>query len=621
MKFLGIFSNEASDSFEFTESLDCQISEQNLLFFCDQKPTVVDSDGLQKLVFGRVLEYDGIQKAALIEPAADGKFISIQISKSSEIEVSTDLNCRMDIYYVNTSKIKAFSNVYSVLEELLGEVSEIDQVSLAHSLSIYGNRPPKKRTFSTLISRLGYRESLFYRDNHLTIQTAKVNFGDFDYEKSEVAFLSQYASTFLEAIEKRASDSKNIVYFSSGWDSTAITAALVRLRGPKKVKCLIGEMRYSHRSGVSNRFELERARKICDYLGVELEVTPFDYVTEHPTEFDEIVKFIKSNQLPSMTAVNHFQLARAASKLAVEGAAIFAGEISDGAHNLGFAQFVSVFHPRSLEFREYSDKMRSYLFGPTFFESSSPDELHKDPIWKFISGYSNSNFDLPKSDIKARVHQFLVSFFLRNSRLPFTSRTDLRFLTPQGAQVYEEELSREYFDELENFFEGRHLYALYLHLYNSFHWQGSTVNSIEISGDYFGLEAFNPFHDRELIKLLQQMPEGYGRGLDFHPTKFPLKWTLEKVLNYDVSLNHGLHSYLYDEDPNFSHAEELLFHSALVPLFKSALLSSKLIGKLSVNLFDVNYIKNLQDSYVSGQRIDSKNYSDLLSLCMHSLIL
>ena len=56
--------------------------------------------------------------------------------------------------------------------------------------------------------------------------------------------------------------------------------------------------------------------------------------------------------------------------------------MSDGAHNFGFSQYVSIFHPASLDFREYSDKMASYLFGPTFLNEMHNGDHANDPVWK-----------------------------------------------------------------------------------------------------------------------------------------------------------------------------------------------------------------------------------------------
>ena len=63
---------------------------------------------------------------------------------------------------------------------------------------------------------------------------------------------------------------------------------------------------------------------------------------------------------------------------------LFAGEISDGLHNLGFSQYVTIFHPQSYDFREYSDKMNSYLFGPTFFKSILENKIKDDPVFEYF---------------------------------------------------------------------------------------------------------------------------------------------------------------------------------------------------------------------------------------------
>ena len=76
----------------------------------------------------------------------------------------------------------------------------------------------------------------------------------------------------------------------------------------------------------------------------------------------------QSQEFSNLTGVNHWLLAKGAAKIAQPGAVVFAGEISDGAHNLGFSQYFSIYHPASHAFREYSDKMASYLFGPTFLD-------------------------------------------------------------------------------------------------------------------------------------------------------------------------------------------------------------------------------------------------------------
>ena len=78
-------------------------------------------------------------------------------------------------------------------------------------------------------------------------------------------------------------------------------------------------------------------------------------------------------------------LANAATKIInKDKEVIFAGEISDGAHNFGFSQYATMFHP-TYEFREYADKMASYLFGPTFLKRIVDGDYKLDPKYVLIN--------------------------------------------------------------------------------------------------------------------------------------------------------------------------------------------------------------------------------------------
>ena len=48
--------------------------------------------------------------------------------------------------------------------------------------------------------------------------------------------LNKYSELFLKALKRYGSKNLNIVYLSSGWDSTSILAGLVHIYGSKSVK-------------------------------------------------------------------------------------------------------------------------------------------------------------------------------------------------------------------------------------------------------------------------------------------------------------------------------------------------------------------------------------------------
>ena len=621
MKLLGLLIKNDFEIPKVFQSLKVKYQHEQFTFYSDSVSQEVDNGQSYNAVFGKIFSDVNGDTTNLASCEPSGNYVRIEIDSKDSVSVTTDSNCRIDIYFFENKNLIAFSTDLSLSEPLLKDNPTLDQISLAHSLSIYGNRPPKKRTLFKEIKRLGYRQKLIIKKDILVIEDSTPQIKKIDTVKEEKEFLDEYYNTFLNALEKRSSNKQNIVFFSSGWDSTAIAAGLVKLKGNRKVKCLIGEMRYSKRSGLINKFEIEKAEKICNFLGVELEVVKFDYSEEVPSNFDEIRNFLKHNQIPSLTALNHFLLAEKTAQLLSQDSTVFAGEMSDGAHNLGFAQYMSIFHPNSIDFREYSDKMKSYLFGPSFIKFATKENLVSDPVWKMFSSGKNINFEEPKNNVEERIKQFLISFFLRNSRLPFLPGSDLNLVTKHGSNLHQEQMYDEYFSELEPFLKVENIYSLYLYLYNSFHWQGSTVNSLEFSGNYFDLNVTNPFHDVQLIRLLETMPEEYGRGLELKQTKYPIKWMLENKLDYDLSLNGGLHSYLYDEDPSFNHSKEILVNSAFAPIFKSNLTTSTLFKSLDSSVFDLNYINSIVRNYVKENKIEDTDISNLFSICLHSLIL
>ena len=603
------------------QSLNLRYQSRQFSFYSDSVSLEVDRGQSYNAVFGKIFNNGNGKTTNFEGREPSGNYVRIGIDSKNSVSVSTDSNCRIDIYFLENENLIAFSTDLSLIQPLLEDYPRLDQISLAHSLSIYGNRPPKKRTLFKEIKRLGYRQKLIIKNDILEVENSIPQIKKIDTIKKEKDFLNEYYETFLSALEKRSSNNQNIVFFSSGWDSTAIAAGLVKLKGNSKVKCLIGEMRYSKKSGLINNFEIEKAKKICDYLGVDLEIVKFDYSQELPSNFVEIRNFLKQNQTPSLTAVNHFLLAEKAAQFTSQDSTVFAGEMSDGAHNLGFAQYISIFHPNSIDFREYSDKMSSYLFGPSFIKFASKENVASDPVWKILTSGKNINFEEPKLKLEDRIKQFLISFFLRNSRLPFLPGSDLNLLTEHGSELHQEQIYDEYFSELEPYLKVENIYSLYLYLYNSFHWQGSTVNSLEFSGDHFDLNITNPFHDTELIQMLEKMPEEYGRGLELKQTKYPIKWMLENKLDYDLTLNGGLHSYLYDEDPSFNHSKEILTNSAFASIFKSNIIASDLLKSLDSSIFDINYINHIVKNYIEENLVEDKDISNLYSICLHSIIL
>ena len=572
---------------------------------------------------GFTVEYDGVPRQLPAdgtpvffgERSSDGQGRFLQLRAADDgCEITGDRFGQVDLYYQTDGDFVAATEL-ELLPCTQG-ATEVDQAALAHAFCVYGNRPPKQHTIYAGVQRLGVGERLWFSGGFTaTSQELAPPPPTGEYTDAD---LNRYADALLEAVRSRASDNGNIVYLSSGWDSTALLACLVHLFGSRKVHAVVGRMQYAHRSGVINQFEIDRAKLMADFYGVSLEVAEFDYRTHGPEKLAEVLPLFKNHQVASLVGLNHAILAEAAQKSG-RGDTVFAGEISDGAHNLGFSQYVTIFHP-VLDFREYSDKMASYLFGPTFLELLRDGRFASDPVYGLLRGRcGDAVFDEPAPDVDGRTLQLLSSFFLRGGRMPLWSLRNSRFLTATGRTNYAREMERAYLTGPATTVTAETLYPWYLRLYNSFHWQGSTVVTLPLTAEDRGLRAALPFWDAEVQDFLAAMPESWGRGLDFNRTKYPLKWMLQHRVNYPYHLQAGPHSYLYDVDHSFSHAAELLYASSFMPFFQQRLKSHSYRDRLSSEWFDLDYVDRLVRDYTNGHVAAGPEMGDLTSLCLMTM--
>ena len=482
-------------------------------------------------------------------------------------------------------------------------------------MTVHGHRPAKRQTPYAGVCRAGVGEFLDIAGGQLRL--ASRGFTPAVTEDLDAPALGVYADRLLDAVRRQGSPHGNVVYLSSGWDSTALLACLVHLFGPAKVRAVIGRMTYADRSGVINQFELDRAKAVADFFGVRLDVIEFDYCRRGPELLEEMRPLFRSHHIASLTGLNHAVLARHTAATSGGDEAVFAGEISDGAHNLGFSQFVTVFHP-SQSFREYSDKMASYLFGPTFFTAFRTGEFTDDVVYGWLrSGRAGAVFDGP-APAEDRPRQLLASFFLRANRMPLWSLKNARVLTERGRADYSRTMEGIYLERAAREMTPQTVYAWYLHLYNSFHWQGSTVATLHLTAEAEGLRMALPFWDGALQDFLAAMPESWGRGLDLNPTKYPLKWMLKNRVRYPMHLQVGPHSYLYDVNPSFNHGSEILYGSAFAPYYRTLLKRRAYRDVLSEDMFDVPYLDGVVDRYLAGTEARGPEMSDLLSLCLVS---
>ncbi len=550
----------------------------------------------------------------------DGKFLIIKILDNKKIKILTDYYKRYEIFYFKKKEILISSSLEPFIKKK-SIIKRINNNSISHSLSIYGNRPFKEDTIYSNIQRGSFNQTIILDNNKLFVKNKK--FVPLDiYENFGKNEIDNYSSAFLNSLKFKSHKFLNVIYLSSGWDSTSILAGLIKLGKRNSIRCVIGNMKYSKKL-IANKFEIERAKKICKYFKIKLYITDFDYFRLNKTNDTDLFRFLHNNQLASITSINHWYLAKYVKSKFGTNCSVFCGEISDGAHNLGFSQYVSIYHPASYNFREYSDKMNSYLFGPTFLSYVySNQDTNNDPVFNLFKNLNKGlEFEkIPKNKKKINT-LFLLSFFLRPSRLPFVKNNSLNFLTNEGKKKYENSiLNKEIFKFSIKNLKPKNIYSTLLNLYNVFHWQGSTVISFEKTCDYHGLTGHLPFLDRKIIKILSIMPERFGRGLDFENTKMPLKNMLKNKMDYPFHLQSGPHSYLYDIDRSFNHNIELMYNSAFKKIFLKKIKKKKFIKILDKRYFNLNYINYISSKYLNKQKVSGQEINDLFALLLHETI-
>lgn len=548
----------------------------------------------------------------------EGRFLVAVAGPGAQCRIFADPFGQRDLYYRFDPKQSCFVSDLSLLPGK-ADRDGYDPAAMAHTLCVYGFRPPKRHTLYRGVRRLGVGETVEISGREIRI--AEIPFAPIRTAAFTDRELDEYADLFLEAMKARGSRYGNVVYLSSGWDSTAILAALVHLFGSRRVRCVIGCMKYAERSGVINPFEVKRARAVADYFGVPLDVVDFDYrsrrIIEHVERWRQA---LKSHHIASGAAINHTVLADYVARTTPGGEAVFAGEISDGVHNLGFSQFITLFHP-VLEFRQYADKMASYLFGPSFLALFQNGKYQEDPIYNlFRQRAGGALFDEPAANAVGRNRQLLASFFLRPNRLPLWSLRNCEMLTDKGVRLYSREMESAYLESAARQLTPETLYAWYIRLYNSFHWQGSTIAPLGITAEAQGFDMHLPFWDSGLHEFLSAMPETWGRGLDLNPTKYPLKWMLRNRIDYPMHLQVGPHAYLYDVEPAFSHGAEMVYGSGFAPHFKQGLRTGAWRDLVSKDVFNLPYIEGIVKRYLGGVEVRGTELRDLIPLCWLSLV-
>lgn len=540
----------------------------------------------------------------------DGTYYLIIFNKlTNKIYIKSDKFGKRCIFYIKKGDLIEVSDI---LENLKNKNSDnYNNFGVAHTIINHtGPRPPRGQTIYKDFKELHLNEILILTDKDLKLKKIKEKLSKTKYYK--INHHDKFSKIFFDTIKKYGSNEENIVFLSSGWDSTSILAGLNHVFGPKKIKAVTWKLSISKRSGNFNKFEIRRVKQFSDYFNVPLHIIEQNYAKNSEAMYSEVHRFMKKYGYFAFTTFSHYFTTKKSFQIKeTSNPILFSGEISDGVSNLGFAQYISTFH-NSVGFKEYSDKMHSYLYGPTFIENCIKNKEIKDLIYDLLKAkFKDRKFDKLRNDKLEIINQFLISFIGRNERFPFYSIKNYKFLTKYGQIKYDKFLYDNYISELGKV-DSKNIYSALIRLYHSFHWHGSSVNTLYASAQHFGLKMRLPFYSPEMINFFEEMPENWGRGLEINNVKYPLKTFLsnKKLIDYPINLQSGPHSYLYDVDENYINPPLEWVNYSMKEIFKKKLKKFD-INKLDVKYFNIPYIKEIKNNYLKNNKINSNDFNFL----------
>lgn len=550
-----------------------------------------------------------------LDDIIEGKYLIIKINKDKIQSIVTDKFCKMDLFYkIEKNRILVSDIIKNFSHNYLSNY--FNSSSVASMLMNYGSYVPKSKTIYSDINRLNIGEYFELQNNTIHIKKRKIDLPKTSeqYDKNEELYHEKFKSCFLNSIKKRSSKKMNWVFISSGYDSTSVLAALNYLVGNKKITAVIAELKYSNKYGVCNQFEIERAQKICDYYKIPLRKIKIDYSNKNIIkQMREVRTHYTPKHIFSITSNNFFQIAKYIKKNGSFLDSVFNGDLSDGLQNFGFSQFATILDHSSLNFREYSDKMFSYLYGPSFFRKVVSKNFLNDKIFNYLLKEKQINLEkkIKKLNKNKYLFKFLSPIFLSPTRFPFTKIYNEKLITRQFSKKYTSQIYKNYFKKIIERLKPNSLYSSIIYLYNIFHWNSGTVQCCIRAPETLGIKSATPFWDKNLQEFFSIMPESWGRGLEMRNTKFALKFFLKNKIDYPLNLQSGPHSYIYDVDPKWSADIDILYHSYLRKEFIRLLKNQNFKKIFKSQIFNIKYIKHLLRKYYRKQYVYGH---DLLTL-------
>jgi len=532
------------------------------------------------------------------------------------VTILADAFNRKHLFYGTKGGEFTFStNIQDVLK---GKV-EYNQNSL-YSYLLLGYTPIKD-TFYENVYRLGAEEMVRITGEGVEFISIRRTSEIQEYQKDK---MDEYDKLITNAVTSRASSNGNVVMNSGGWDSTSIVYLLRENFEAKDVNSVVIEVMLSDKQSF-NVYEVDKVKRISQHFGIKTETVTVDYSDKSVIDaWVRNLEHMRNNHVYFW--MHHLKLADEVGMGMGIGKSIFSGEASDSIHNFGFSQFVSVNYD-NMFLREYADKAKNYLYGPTFFDKVESGMYSDDKVHQFFKYYYGAErFDEANMQDKTeRLNRYLQSFILSYPRVPFSKWQNQFIASEQLNKEYASHLNTTYFSKITDEVSATNLYSNLLSVYKDFHFHSAQIEITTVGYGKHGLSCRMPFLDMKMVEYMAQMPESWGRGLEIRTTKYPLRYLANErwsKMPLNILEEGGPHSYIAEKDTKWSYAGgnwdiycEILYSSVFREYFKEVLSSANVEKYFDPKLFATDKMNLVIRDYVEGKE-DIANHGLLFKLAM-----
>ncbi|MDO8639742.1 MAG: hypothetical protein Q7R53_02340 [bacterium] len=612
---------------KFEEKLDISSPEKYYEFSKKGEKIVLGgkfyyyNQGLKKNIFFRENPYN--QLSSLLAKYGlegfinnvEGEYWGLVINgKANSVRLFSDKLKQLELYYFDNEKIFLASDDPKEIIDEIGRPPAYNKQGLISNVLLH---LPKGHTLFQGIYRLKYNETIKIAADKILLEKFKdTNVNIADYSQAD---LEKYEEMVTKAVLSRASKKMNLVLNSGGWDSTLILALLVKHLGKNKVRSVTMKITFAD-GRCFNVYEIAKVKKIAKMLGIKNEVVEMDYKKENLYSAFESIKdpsFYRG--LLFLAPANWGKTIDHIKNRYGKDIVVFHGEGCDSLQNFGLSQFETLFHENE-DFRSYADKMANYLFSPSFFSKIKDNSFANDNVYRIFKGlYPDKKFvEVQNLTQKEKIYYYLLSFIMSDIRVPFRKVESKGYIKDVALRNFENWLKEEYFEEAVDNISEKNLYYYYLNLYTSFHLQSPQIHIYRT-----GIRNMRfPYIDLNTFNFLARMPESFGRGLEFRPTKYAEKTFAKRIFSKELValLEAGPHSYLYEIE-NMNPYDEYLLKGSLYEQMKKKIDIEKISKIFDNSTFESEKIMKFAEDFKQGRlkNLSSLEKNILLAIMLFSI--